>query len=98
MASASSAMSFDRSFDARVGEAIPVADGVVRITAPNASAYTFTGTNSFLLGHDRLALLDPGPDDPAHLPALVDDIGGRPLDPSPFQHPHRDHHPSDAPL
>ena len=78
MASAVPALSFDRTFDPQTGSPVSVADGITRITAPNASAYTFTGTNSFLLGHERLAVLDPGPDDPVHLAALADAIGGRP--------------------
>lgn len=91
MASAASALSFDRAFDPQTGRAIEVADGITRVTAPNASAYTFTGTNSFLLGHERLAVLDPGPDDPTHLAALVDAIGGRRVDAIIVTHTHRDH-------
>jgi len=82
---------FNTQFDPQTGIAVPVAAGLVRITAPNASAYTFTGTNSFLLGHERLALLDPGPDDEAHLAALRRAIAGRPLDAIILTHTHRDH-------
>lgn len=91
MASAASALSFDRAFDPQTGRAIVVADGITRVTAPNASAYTFTGTNSFILGYERLAVLDPGPDDPEHLAALVDAIGGRRVDAIILTHTHRDH-------
>ncbi|KRA55934.1 MBL fold metallo-hydrolase [Devosia sp. Root635] len=91
MASPVPALSFDRDFDPQTGRAVPVADGITRITAPNASPYTFTGTNSFLLGHERLALVDPGPDDPVHLAALIDGIGGRPVDAIMLSHTHRDH-------
>lgn len=91
MASAGPALSFDRTFDPQTGQAIAVADGISRVTAPNASAYTFTGTNSFLLGHERVAVLDPGPNMPGHLTALVDAIGGRPVDAIILTHTHRDH-------
>jgi glyoxylase-like metal-dependent hydrolase (beta-lactamase superfamily II) len=91
MASAAPALSFDRTFDPQTGQAVPIAAGITRVTAPNASAYTFTGTNSFLLGHERVAVLDPGPDDPLHLTALVDAIGGRPVDAIILTHTHRDH-------
>tara|TARA_R110002124_G_scaffold85148_2_gene221083 strand:- start:2619 stop:3518 length:900 start_codon:yes stop_codon:yes gene_type:complete len=84
-------LAFNTQFDPQTGIAVPVAAGLVRITAPNASAYTFTGTNSFLLGHDRLALLDPGPDDAAHIAALTRAIAGRPLDAIILTHTHRDH-------
>ena len=98
MASAAPALSFDRTFDPQTGSPVSVADGITRITAPNASAYTFTGTNSFLLGHERLAVLDPGPDDPVHLAALADAIGGRPVDAIILTHTHRDHSASAARL
>nr|WP_295883082.1 MBL fold metallo-hydrolase [uncultured Devosia sp.] len=91
MASAAPALTFERAFDPQTGRSIKVADGITRVTAPNASAYTFTGTNSFLLGHERLAVLDPGPDDPVHMAALVDAIGGRMVDAIILTHTHRDH-------
>lgn len=91
MASTVPALSFDKDFDPQPGEATPMAEGIVRVTARNASAYTFTGTNSFLLGHERLAVLDPGPDDPAHLAALVAAIAGRTVDAIILTHTHRDH-------
>ncbi len=91
MASPAPALSFDREFDPQAGRAIVVADGITRVTAPNASAYTFTGTNSFLLGRERLAVLDPGPDDVRHLAALMDAIGGREVDAIILTHTHRDH-------
>ena len=82
---------FNTQFDPQTGSAVPVAPGLVRITAPNASPYTFTGTNSFLLGHERLALLDPGPDDETHLAALRRGIAGRPVEAIILTHTHRDH-------
>ena len=84
-------LSFDRAFDQQTGVPVMVAEGITRITAPNASAYTFTGTNSFLLGHERLALVDPGPDDAAHIAALKRAIAGRPVDAIIVSHTHRDH-------
>jgi glyoxylase-like metal-dependent hydrolase (beta-lactamase superfamily II) len=92
------ALVFDTQFDPQTGVAVPVADALVRVTAPNASAYTFTGTNSFLLGHERLALIDPGPDDSPHLDALKRAIAGRPVDVIILTHTHRDHSASAARL
>lgn len=91
MASPTPALSFNRDFDPQTGMAVAVADGLIRVTAPNASAYTFTGTNSFLVGHERLALIDPGPDDPAHEEALIRAVAGRPVDAIILSHTHRDH-------
>ena len=92
------ALVFDTQFDPQTGVAVAVADGLVRVTAPNASAYTFAGTNSFLLGHERLALVDPGPDDASHLDALKRAIADRPVDAVILTHTHRDHSASAARL
>ena len=85
------ALAFNTDFAPQTGEPVPIAPGVTRITAPNASAYTFTGTNSFLLGHDRLAIIDPGPDDDAHLAALLRVVAGRPVEAIILTHTHKDH-------
>ncbi|WEJ57665.1 MBL fold metallo-hydrolase [Devosia sp. FJ2-5-3] len=91
MVSQSASPAYNREFDAQVGTQIMVAEGVGRITAPNASPYTFTGTNSFLVGHQRLALIDPGPENKAHEVALLTAIGERPVDAIILTHTHRDH-------
>jgi len=82
---------FDRQFDPQTGDAIVVADGLVRVTAPNGGPYTFTGTNSFVVGHQRVAVIDPGPDKVGHLDALVRAIAGRPVEAIILTHTHRDH-------
>jgi glyoxylase-like metal-dependent hydrolase (beta-lactamase superfamily II) len=84
-------LAFDTKFDPQTGAAVAVADGLVRVTASNRSAYTFTGTNSFLVGHERLAVIDPGPDDPQHIAALERAIAGRRVDSIILSHTHRDH-------
>lgn len=82
---------FDRQFDAQTGQAVAVAEGIVRVTAPNPSPYTFTGTNSFIVGHQRLAVIDPGPEDEAHEAALTAAIGERQVTAILLTHTHRDH-------
>ena len=42
------------------------APGVRRVLCPNPSAFTFRGTNTYLIGRGSVAVLDPGPDDPVH--------------------------------
>jgi glyoxylase-like metal-dependent hydrolase (beta-lactamase superfamily II) len=84
-------LSFDVNFDPQTGQAIQVAPGLTRISAPNSSAYTFTGTNTFLLGHERLALLDPGPVDPLHKAAVTSAIAGRKVEAVILTHTHHDH-------
>ncbi|MFN6976744.1 MAG: MBL fold metallo-hydrolase [Gemmobacter sp.] len=48
-----------------------VAPGVTRIVAPNPSPFTFRGTNTYVVGQLDVAVIDPGPDDPAHLAAIL---------------------------
>lgn len=47
------------------------------IRAPNPSAMTGPGTNSFLIGDREVAVIDPGPDDPGHIQAILDTAEGR---------------------
>ncbi|MDO5605755.1 MAG: MBL fold metallo-hydrolase [Paracoccus sp. (in: a-proteobacteria)] len=47
------------------------------ILAPNPSPLTGPGTNSFLLGRESVAVIDPGPDLPAHVDALIAAGDGR---------------------
>lgn len=70
----------------------------IRVLAPNPSPMTGPGTNSFLVGRTDLAVIDPGPDLPAHLDALVAAIAGRPVRAILVTHPHRDHSPAARPL
>lgn len=67
---------------------------VARVLAPNPSAFTYTGTQSYLVGAAELAVIDPGPDDPAHVAALLRAIGGRPVAAILVTHTHRDHSPA----
>jgi glyoxylase-like metal-dependent hydrolase (beta-lactamase superfamily II) len=72
---------------------------VRRVLAPNGSPYTFTGTQTYLVGSpDGLAVIDPGPDMPEHLEALAHAIGGTPVLAICCTHTHRDHSPAAAPL
>jgi glyoxylase-like metal-dependent hydrolase (beta-lactamase superfamily II) len=81
----------DTSFNPETGKPVEVLPGLVRVTAPNASPFTFTGTNSFVIGGDRVAILDPGPDDAGHRAALMAAIAGRPVEAIILTHTHKDH-------
>jgi glyoxylase-like metal-dependent hydrolase (beta-lactamase superfamily II) len=59
------------------GPVLEVAPGVRRVIAPNPGIMTGPGTNTYLLGADRVALVDPGPDDDAHFDALMSAAGDR---------------------
>jgi glyoxylase-like metal-dependent hydrolase (beta-lactamase superfamily II) len=73
------------------GIAETLSHGLRRILAPNPSPMTFRGTNTFVLGTDRLCVIDPGPDDPAHLAALLAAIGAARVTHIIVTHSHIDH-------
>ncbi|MCC6949793.1 MAG: MBL fold metallo-hydrolase [Bradyrhizobiaceae bacterium] len=82
---------FDREFDAVPGQCEQAAPGVRRILAPNPSAFTFTGTCTYLVGEGRIAVIDPGPDDPAHLEAILQATRGETIAQIVITHTHLDH-------
>lgn len=62
----------------------------VRLLAPNPSPLTGPGTNTFLIGQDHVAVIDPGPEDEGHLAAIVTAGRGR-ISHVFVTHAHRDH-------
>ncbi|RWI17707.1 MAG: MBL fold metallo-hydrolase [Mesorhizobium sp.] len=91
-------LEFDTRFAPAYGQAVTVAPDVQRVTARNPSPFTFHGTNSYLVGRDTLAVIDPGPDDDVHLETLLTAIDGRPVSHIFVSHTHRDHSPLAARL
>jgi glyoxylase-like metal-dependent hydrolase (beta-lactamase superfamily II) len=82
---------FDRDFAPEAERAAEVAPGVRRVTAPNRGPFTFTGTNSYIVGRGEVAVIDPGPDDPRHVDALLAAIPGERITHILLTHTHRDH-------
>jgi glyoxylase-like metal-dependent hydrolase (beta-lactamase superfamily II) len=72
--------------------------GIARVLAHNPSAFTYTGTQSYLIGEREVAVIDPGPDLPEHIDALETAIGGRSVAAILCTHTHRDHSPAAKPL
>src|SRR5258706_1560712 len=65
--------------------------GVVRLVANNPSPFTFHGTNTYIVGNNELAVIDPGPSDPAHFEAIMKAAGSRAITHILITHTHRDH-------
>lgn len=72
--------------------------GIARVLAHNPSAFTYYGTQTYLIGTDEIAIVDPGPDMPEHIDALEKAVGGRRVTAIMCTHTHRDHSPASRPL
>lgn len=84
-------LAFNRSTDVVYGEATEMTPLVRRVVANNPGKLTFTGTNTYLVGRDRVAIVDPGPNDEAHLDALMAATRGEKISHILITHAHRDH-------
>ena len=72
---------------------------VRRVLAPNPSPYTYTGTETYVVGAAaNVAVIDPGPAEPAHLEALLSAIGEAKIAAIMCTHTLRDHSPASRPL
>ena len=85
---------FDRTFDLAPGKVEEVVPGVRRLLADNPSPFTFKGTVSYIIGRGRVAILDPGPLDDAHIAALLDAVRGETVTHIFVTHTHHDHSPA----
>src|SRR3982750_662543 len=85
---------YNRTFDLEPGHVEEVAPGVRRIVANNPGPFTFKGTVSYIVGRGKVAIIDPGPDDPAHIAALLQAVRGETVTHIFVTHTHRDHSPS----
>lgn len=83
-----------------VGEPVRLSPLVRRILAPNPSVMTGPGTNTYLVGDAEVTVIDPGPDDPTHIEAIVaaGTGGGGRITRIVCTHTHVDHWPGAVPL
>jgi glyoxylase-like metal-dependent hydrolase (beta-lactamase superfamily II) len=71
---------------------------VRRVLAPNPSPFTSTGTQTHIVGHGEVAVIDPGPDIAEHVEAILAATEGERIVAIVCTHTHRDHTPAAAPL
>jgi len=85
---------YDKTFDLVPGRAAEVAPGVRALVANNPGPFTFKGTVSYIIGREKVAIVDPGPDDAAHIASLLDAVRGETVTGIFVTHTHRDHSPA----
>jgi glyoxylase-like metal-dependent hydrolase (beta-lactamase superfamily II) len=93
---------FVRSFDFAYGRRDQVSPLIQRVICENPGPFTFTGTGTYIVGRAEdgasVAVIDPGPQDNAHLEALLKAVEGRTISHILITHTHRDHSPLARPL
>lgn len=85
---------FDRAFDAPAGQLVRLSPLVRRMVAPNPGPMTFRGTNTYVVGHGAVAVIDPGPPIVEHVDALLAALGDERVATVLVTHTHRDHSPA----
>ena len=75
-----------------------VEPGIRRLLAHNPSHFTFTGTQTYVVGEGDVAVIDPGPDDRDHIDGLIQALGNERVTAIMCTHTHRDHSPGSRPL
>lgn len=64
-----------------------------RIIANNPGPFTFTGTGTYIIGKENLAIIDPGPIDQNHFDAIIKSTKGQTITHILLTHNHNDHSP-----
>ena len=84
---------FRRELNFTYGEVAEVAPGIRRIVAENPSPFTLYGTGTYIVGRGEVAVIDPGPADPAHISLLLEGLEGESISHILVTHTHTDHSP-----
>ncbi|MBN06886.1 MAG: MBL fold metallo-hydrolase [Rhodospirillaceae bacterium] len=85
---------FITEFDCEYGVMVDVSPTIRRIVAQNPGPFTFKGTATYVVGHGKVAVIDPGPDLPAHVDALLEALDGEEITHQLITHTHKDHSPA----
>lgn len=85
---------FERDATTPTGEVAQLSPLVRRVIAGNGGPMTFTGTCSYIVGRGTVAVIDPGPADPAHIACLLAALRGETVSHIVVTHTHRDHSPA----
>ena len=84
---------FRRELEFEYGRVAEVATGIRRVIARNPSPFTLYGTGTYIIGRGRVAVVDPGPADEAHVDAILQATTGETITHMLVTHTHMDHSP-----
>jgi glyoxylase-like metal-dependent hydrolase (beta-lactamase superfamily II) len=89
---------FVRDIEFEYGVVQQVSPLIRRVIANNPGPFTYTGTGTYIVGQGEVAVIDPGPDLPAHLDAILAATAGETIVAILVTHNHADHSPLAVPL
>jgi glyoxylase-like metal-dependent hydrolase (beta-lactamase superfamily II) len=87
-----------REIEFEYGACDPVSPLIRRVVANNPGPFTFKGTGTYIVGRGEVAVIDPGPDLPDHLAAILKAVEGERVTHILITHHHSDHSPLAGPL
>jgi glyoxylase-like metal-dependent hydrolase (beta-lactamase superfamily II) len=90
---------FNRDIVVEYGRVDRVSPLIRRVVAHNPGPFTFLGTGTYIVGNGKVAVIDPGPDMPEHVQAILDALEpGETVSHIVITHTHMDHSPAARPL
>jgi glyoxylase-like metal-dependent hydrolase (beta-lactamase superfamily II) len=87
-----------RDIEFEYGACDQVSPLIRRVVANNPGPFTFKGTGAYIVGRGEVAVIDPGPDLPEHLDAILAAVAGETVTHILITHHHSDHSPLAGPL
>lgn len=91
-------LAFSKEFHFEYGQAEQLSPLIRRVIANNPGPFTYTGTGVYIVGHEQVCVIDPGPADDQHFEALSDALAGETVSHVLVTHHHMDHSPLAHPL
>ena len=85
---------FIKEFKFDYGAAMEVTPLIRRVVARNPNPFTFKGTGTYIIGHGKVAIVDPGPDQQDHIDAVLKAVRGETVTHIFVTHTHVDHVPA----
>jgi len=85
---------FKRELSFEYGKPADISPLIRRVVAKNPSMFTLHGTGTYIIGRDKVAIIDPGPDLPEHVSALLSAVQNETVTDIVITHTHIDHSPA----